>query len=213
MMQDDDFKALGIDRNPATYRMLNDSKCLTVAGHDDKKEFGIVVNAMQVLGFSHDTQQAIWRTLAGILLLGNLEFAPLSAKDSEASRVSNPELVAQIAALWDVVPANLDGALVTRTFATGVGNKSTLRKGGVNSPLNVEGAKFARDALAKALYSGLFDFVVEQLNRSMAPPAELTKRLTLGILDIYGFEIFQDNSFEQVQMAASACCVGMFVCC
>ncbi len=116
-MQDDDFKALGIDRNPATYRMLNDSKCLTVAGHDDKKEFGIVVNAMQVLGFAHDTQQAIWRTLAGILLLGNLEFAPLSAKDSEASRVSNPELVAQIAALWDVVPANLDGALVTRTFA------------------------------------------------------------------------------------------------
>lgn len=75
--------------------------------------------------------------------------------------------------------------------------KSTLRKKGVNSPLNVSGALFARDALAKAVYSGLFDYVVGTLNAAMAPPAELSKRLNMGILDIYGFEIFQDNSFEQ----------------
>jgi myosin-1 len=72
-----------------------------------------------------------------------------------------------------------------------------LFSGGVNSPLSVSGAQFARDALAKAMYSGLFDFVVAQLNKAMAPPDALAKRLTLGILDIYGFEIFEDNSFEQ----------------
>ena len=107
------------------------------------------------------------------------------------------DVLEAIAKLWRVEPANLEGSLITRTFATGVGNKSTLRKGGVNSPLSVEGALFARDALAKAMYSGIFDAVVEQLNKAMTPPEELKKRLTLGILDIYGFEIFEDNSFEQ----------------
>lgn len=107
------------------------------------------------------------------------------------------DLIEKIANVWRVQGSDLVSCLCSRTFATGAGNKQTLRKGGVNSPLTVAGAMDARDALAKAVYSGLFDFAVMQLNKSMAPPPSLTKRLTLGILDIYGFEIFQDNSFEQ----------------
>ncbi len=194
-LKEDEFKQLGLDRKPENYAFLKLSECYTVDGMHDAQEFERVVNAMKVLGFTPDIQNSIWRTLGGILLLGNIDFAQGQASDS--SKITDMSVVEKIARLWRVNQHNLEGAITTRTFATGVGNKSTLRKGGVNSPLSVEGARFARDALAKAMYSGVFDFVVAQLNKAMAPPDALAKRLTLGILDIYGFEIFEDNSFEQ----------------
>jgi myosin-5 len=80
-----------------------------------------------VLGFTAEIQSSIWRTLAGILLLGNIDFVPGKASDS--SEPKDPSLVATLAGLWKVEEAFLLRALVTRTFATGVGNKSTLRKG------------------------------------------------------------------------------------
>jgi myosin-1 len=194
-LKDEELRQMGLDRKAETYTFLKLSDCYTVVGMNDAQEMDRVVNAMKVLGFTPDIQNSVWRTLAGILLLGNVEF--VAAQDGDSSKPKDPEVVRKLAALWKVEPDYLESALVTRTFATGVGNKSTLRKGGVNSPLTVAGAQFARDALAKAMYSGLFDFVVAQLNKAMAPPDALAKRLTLGILDIYGFEIFEDNSFEQ----------------
>ncbi len=195
--------SLGLKRDPATYRYLNQSKCYTVDGFDDKQEFTRVANAMKVLGFSPDIQLSIWRTLAGILLLGNVEFTELTKGNSDGSAPADSSLIARIASVWRVQADDLAACLCSRTFATGGGNKQTLRKGGVNSPLSVSAAADARDALAKALYSGLFDFAVSQLNKSMATPDALKKRLVLGILDIYGFEIFKENSFEQVCVKSS----------
>ncbi len=189
------MKQLGLDRKPDTYNYLKRSECYAVDGFNDKQEMERVVNAMKILGFTPDIQNSIWRTLAGILLLGNVEFVPGQGADSSVPK--DPAKIRQIAALWKVSPEGLESALISRTFATAGGNKQTLRKGGVNSPLTVAGANDARDALSKAMYSGLFDFAVAQLNKAMAPPDALAKRLTLGILDIYGFEIFDDNSFEQ----------------
>lgn len=75
----------------------------------------------------------------------------------------------------------------------------TIRTGNqaINTPLNLVDAVASRDAFCKSLYSGLFDWIVAELNKSMAPKAGSGKGLTLGVLDIYGFEIFDDNSFEQ----------------
>jgi myosin-1 len=194
-LKDDELRQLGLERKPEAYAYLKMSECFVVEGFNDKQEMDRVVSAMKILGFTAEIQSSIWRTLAGILLLGNVEFLPGKASDSSVPK--DPAKIAQVASLWKVDKEGLQSALISRTFATAGGNKQTMRKGGVNSPLTVEGACDARDALAKAMYSGLFDFAVAQLNKAMAPPDALAKRLTLGILDIYGFEIFEDNSFEQ----------------
>jgi myosin-1 len=63
-------------------------------------------------------------------------------------------------------------------------------------PLNPAQAISGRDALAKAIYNNLFEWIVSRVNVSMAPRAEFAR--LIGVLDIYGFEIFDDNSFEQL---------------
>jgi myosin-1 len=184
-LKDEELRGLGLVRSPEAYMYLKRSECYTVDGLNDKQEMDRVVNAMKVLGFTSEIQMSVWRTLAGILLLGNVEFQP-SKDGPDTSMPVDEGLVKQISGLWKVDPAGLRSALISRTFATGMGNKQTMRKGGVNSPLSVAGAADARDALAKAMYTGLFDFTVGQLNKAMAPPDALSKSLTLGILDIYG---------------------------
>ena len=194
-LSDGTLSQLGLSRKADTYAYLGHSECCNVDGFNDKQEMDRVVNAMKVLGFTPDIQASIWKALAGILLLGNVDFETGASADTSAP--TDLEQIGKIAKLWCVEPSALASALVSRTFATAGGNKSTLRKDGVNSPLDVDSAYDARDALAKAMYSGVFDFAVMQLNKAMAPPEGLKNRLTVGILDIYGFEIFENNSFEQ----------------
>jgi myosin-1 len=82
----------------------------------------------------------------------------------------------------------LDAALTSRTIRTAQA---------INTPLNLVDAAASRDAFAKALYSGLFDWIVFEVNKAMVPAKKGGKEMTLGVLDIYGFEIFDDNSLEQ----------------
>ena len=80
---------------------------------------------------------------------------------------------------------------------TGFGGK---RGSTYNVTLNVEQASGTRDALAKALYSRMFDWIVQAVNTAMANLAANLRQgqiLCLGVLDIFGFEIFEKNGFEQ----------------
>ena len=64
----------------------------------------------------------------------------------------------------------------------------------VTSPLNREMAIYARDALAKAIYDRMFSWLVDRLNRTLnATQPKINENKVMGILDIYGFEIFQKN--------------------
>ena len=63
----------------------------------------------------------------------------------------------------------------------------------VVTPLNRELAIYARDALAKAVYDRLFTWLVTRLNKSLQPMTDNRRTVVMGILDIYGFEIFQKN--------------------
>lgn len=73
-------------------------------------------------------------------------------------------------------------------------NKTIIARGDVvTTPLNRELAIYARDALAKAIYDRLFTWLVERLNKSLKPLEEISKTKVMGILDIYGFEIFGKN--------------------
>uniref|UniRef100_A0A8C0NIR4 Myosin IF n=1 Tax=Canis lupus familiaris TaxID=9615 RepID=A0A8C0NIR4_CANLF len=95
-------------------------------------------------------------------------------------------------------PAYLLGIDSTRLQEKLTSRKMDSRWGGrsesIDVTLNVEQAAYTRDALAKGLYARLFDFLVEAINRAMQKPQE---EYSIGVLDIYGFEIFQKNGFEQ----------------
>lgn len=105
-MSDQEVSQLGISRNPDDYVYLKKSACHTVQGVNDKMEFKRVRDAMKVLQMTGDVQMQVWRLLAGILLLGNVEFvAPGNNKDKSA--VKNKDVVQKIADLLKVKMGNV----------------------------------------------------------------------------------------------------------
>eukprot|EP00455_Lapot_gusevi_P019547 TRINITY_DN2088_c0_g1_i4.p3 TRINITY_DN2088_c0_g1~~TRINITY_DN2088_c0_g1_i4.p3 ORF type:complete len:109 (+),score=38.16 TRINITY_DN2088_c0_g1_i4:495-821(+) len=88
----------------------------------------------------------------------------------------------------------LHTALTSRNIQTGVGNRAEI----LCKPCTKAQAEFSRDTLAKELYSRLFDRVVSQVNRSIQLKNVEANTVQIGVLDIYGFEIFQFISFEQL---------------
>lgn len=82
--------------------------------------------------------------------------------------------------------------LISRTLETKAGSRSEK----IEVTLNVEQADYTRDALAKGIYTRLFDYLVAEINKAMESQ-QSQSLLNIGILDIYGFEIFDSNGFEQ----------------
>ncbi|XP_006799838.1 unconventional myosin-If [Neolamprologus brichardi] len=100
------------------------------------------------------------------------------------------EVLAFPAYLLGIDPNRLQDKLTSRKMDSKWGGKSES----INVTLNQEQANYTRDALAKALYARLFDYLVESINKAIQKPYE---EFSIGVLDIYGFEIFQRNGFEQ----------------
>ncbi|KAK0630006.1 myosin-1 [Bombardia bombarda] len=173
-------------QKPDTYIYTNQSKCYDVDGIDDLAEFEDTLNAMKIIGLSQAEQDSIFRMLAAVLWTGNLVFRE---DDNGYAAVSDPSIVDFLAYLLEVSPESLVNAITIRIL--------TPRNGEViESPANVAQATATRDALAKAIYHNLFDWIVERINQSLKARQATTN--TVGILDIYGFEIFEKNSFEQL---------------
>uniref|UniRef100_A0A8C7PCZ7 Myosin IG n=1 Tax=Oncorhynchus mykiss TaxID=8022 RepID=A0A8C7PCZ7_ONCMY len=149
-----------------------------------------VLSALQVIGFSEEEIDSIYRILGTILILGNLQFET----DSESVQVVGLEAVSHIAGLTTTKPDNVTKSLLFRTVATGGGE--VIEKGHTEKE-----ACFGRDAFAKALYERLFCWIVARINAVIEVkdynPVLHGKNTVIGVLDIYGFEIFENNSFEQ----------------
>ncbi|TLD28659.1 hypothetical protein PspLS_03544 [Pyricularia sp. CBS 133598] len=178
-------QTFGIQK-PETYIYTSRSKCLDVDGIDDLAEFQDTLNAMKVIGLSQEEQDSVFRILAAILWTGNLVFRE---DDEGYAAVTDQSVVEFLAYLLEVDPQQLIKAITIRIL--------TPRSGEViESPANVAQAMATRDALAKSLYNNLFDWIVERINQSLK--ARQPTSNSVGILDIYGFEIFEKNSFEQL---------------
>ncbi len=138
---------------------------------------------------TEEEQAHILQTVAAILHLGNVSFAEDAKSDGgaclngEAAR----EALDAAATLLAVEPAALEKALRTRTLRT--------RDGDILKALTPGEAVSSRDALAKALYARLFDWLVDKINASIGQDSGACG--FIGVLDIYGFESFKVNSFEQ----------------
>lgn len=106
----------------------------------------------------------------------------------EASSIAEPRELQEISQLIGLDPSTLEQALCSRTVK--------VRDESVLTALSVSQGYYGRDALAKNIYSRLFDWLVNRINTSIqVKPGK--QRKVMGVLDIYGFEIFQDNGFEQ----------------
>lgn len=140
---------------------------------------------MQTIGISAAEQSEILRCLAIVLWLGNVTFREDAEGNSTIADASVPEFVAY---LMETDIAAVNKALTSRVMETQRGFGGGGRRGSVYEvPLNPAQAAAARDALAKAIYSNLFDWIVERINRSMKSQSQGS--LIIGVLDIYGFEI------------------------
>ncbi|RKF73816.1 Myosin-1 [Golovinomyces cichoracearum] len=173
-------------RTPDAYAYTINSKCLDVDGIDDVADYADTLKAMNVVGISQAEQDEIFRMLAAILWTGNITFS----EDQEGYAVVQDQGTNDfLAYLLEVEPAELISAITIRIL--------TPRNGEIiESPANIAQATATRDALAKAIYNKLFDWIVERVNISLKSPGTTTN--SIGILDIYGFEIFENNSFEQL---------------
>eukprot|EP00736_Rhodelphis_marinus_P011117 Rmarinus@m.122 len=171
------------------FAYLSNSGCFSVKDVDDAKEFPVVRHAMRLVGMEDPLQQKIFKLLSGILHLGNISFQD---EDGDSSSVVAQEPVDATSALFGVDASDLVKKLTTRT----VGVRSEV----FHTPRTAQDAVYARDALAKALYVRLFKLVVDEINKSLEPQSGRgsTDDPFIGILDIYGFEVFEVNSFEQL---------------
>lgn len=176
---------LGI-MSPDYYYYLNQSDTYQVEGTDDRSDFLETMNAMQVIGIRGEDQQLVLQIVAGILHLGNISFR----EEGNYARVENADSLAFPAYLLGIDRDRLNDKITSRKMDSKWGGRSES----ITVTLNVEQAAYTRDALAKGLYARVFDFLVESINRAMQKPYE---EYSIGVLDIYGFEIFQKNGFEQ----------------
>ncbi|XP_011617670.1 unconventional myosin-If [Takifugu rubripes] len=178
-------ECLGI-MTPDYYYYLNQSGTYKVDGTNDNKDFQETMEAMQVIGIPADTQIQVLNIVAGILHLGNVSFI----EAGNYAKVESTDLLAFPAYLMGIDPNRLQDKLTSRKMDSKWGGKSES----ITVTLNQEQANYTRDALAKALYARLFDYLVESINKAIQKPHE---EFSVGVLDIYGFEIFQRNGFEQ----------------
>ncbi|XP_060785851.1 unconventional myosin-Ib isoform X2 [Neoarius graeffei] len=185
---DETLKKLKLDRDFSKYNYLSLDSA-TVNGLDDAANFRTVRNAMQIVGFMEDEVQLVLELVAAVLKLGNIEFKPESRVNGfDESRVKDKNDLKEMCELLGIDQSVLERAFSFRTV------EAKMEK--VSTTLNVAQAYYARDALAKNLYSRMFSWLVNRINESIKAQVKVRKKV-MGVLDIYGFEIFEDNSFEQ----------------
>ncbi|XP_078444494.1 protein OPAQUE1-like [Wolffia australiana] len=184
---EEDAKKLKLG-DPSSFHYLNQSNTYELDGINNKEEYSKTRRAMDVVGISSCDQEAIFRLLAAILHLGNIEFSPGREHDSSIVKDEKSQYhLLEAANLFRCNPKLLLATLCTRLIQT--------TEGIIVKALDCEAAAASRDALAKTVYARLFDWLVENINISVGQ--DKNSRMQIGVLDIYGFECFEHNSFEQ----------------
>nr|XP_047907008.1 unconventional myosin-VIIa isoform X2 [Anser cygnoides] len=185
-------KKLGLGK-ATDYNYLAMGNCTTCDGRDDSKEYANIRSAMKVLMFTDTENWEISKLLAAILHMGNLQYEARTYDNLDACEVVQSASLITAASLLEVDPQDVMNCLTSRTIIT--------RGETVSTPLSMEQALDVRDAFVKGIYGRLFVWIVEKINAAIyRPPSQELKsvRRSIGLLDIFGFENFTVNSFEQL---------------
>ena len=189
-------KALKLGTAHSEYHYLKGEA--TAPGIDDKAEWEGTVSMLDALGFTADAQAQLYALYAGVLSLGNVEFVAADKADTfkvadkpSPGKAAGGKVLDAVADLLQV-PATMLGAKLTTRGVQTASSSYTV-------PLTLEQCVDTRDALAKAIYVGLFESLIKRLNVTLGGDkiAEGDDRY-IGLLDIFGFENFAINSFEQL---------------
>uniref|UniRef100_A0A8C3Y8F3 Myosin VC n=25 Tax=Passeriformes TaxID=9126 RepID=A0A8C3Y8F3_CATUS len=153
-----------------------------IEGIDDRANMVETQKTFDLLGLKGDFQMDVFKMLAAILHLGNVEIAAVGDERSSINKHLN--------IFCELLGLNCDKVARWLCHRKIVTTSETVTK-----PMTRAQAANARDALAKKIYSHLFDFIVERINQALQFPGK--QHTFIGVLDIYGFETFDVNSFEQ----------------
>jgi hypothetical protein len=173
---------------PEEFNYTNQSGCIDIPGVDDSEEFTAVVGSFSKLGFSQEEQTSVLAIIGAILHLGNIQF--VADGDKSVVAPQSMEGLAKVSELLGVSQDALKEALTHRSIVV-AGTTTSI-------PLNVVKATDSRDSLAKHLYGGLFEWLVGRINKSLNEGRTKGDGKIIGVLDIFGFEVFVNNSFEQL---------------
>jgi myosin heavy subunit len=190
-----DIKARLQLKEAEEYHYLNQSGVTTVENINDEKDYEEMTTALGVLNMTADETTNILKLVSAILHMGNVEFVPNA--DGESVKIKNTAQVDLVASQLGVDNAGLAKALVCKN----IGGKREV----IYVQYNMNQASDARDGLAKALYGEMFNWLIEKINLALTAKMAATasasgkeKHTTIGVLDIFGFESFVKNSFEQL---------------
>ncbi|CAO2178511.1 unnamed protein product [Urochloa humidicola] len=175
--------------DPSSFHYLNQSACIKVDGINDAEEYLATRKAMDTVGITEQEQEAIFRVVAAVLHLGNINFAKGREVDSSVLKDDKSRFHLNTAGeLLMCDCEKLENALINREINT--------PEGVITTTVGPNSATISRDGLAKQIYSRLFDWLVNRINASIGQDPDSNK--LIGVLDIYGFESFKTNSFEQL---------------
>ncbi|XP_049628835.1 myosin-IIIb [Suncus etruscus] len=159
-----------------------------------RRQFEAIQHCFKIIGFTDKEVHSVYRILAGILNTGNIEFAAISSQhQTDKSKVPNAEALENAAYVLCISPEELHEALTSHCVVTR--GETIIRANTVDRAADV------RDAMSKALYGRLFSWIVNRINTLLQPDKNICSAddgINVGILDIFGFENFRRNSFEQL---------------
>ncbi|XP_054661245.1 unconventional myosin-IXb isoform X2 [Grus americana] len=179
-------------KQPEDYFYLNQHNLKIEDGEDLRHDFERLKQAMEMVGFLSSTKKQIFSILSAILYLGNVTYKKKATGRDEGLEVGPPEVLDILSQLLKVKREILVEVLTKRKTVT-ANDKLIL-------PYSLNEAITARDSMAKSLYSALFDWIVLRINHALLNKKDMEESVTclsIGVLDIFGFEDFETNSFEQ----------------
>ncbi|XP_075273720.1 unconventional myosin-VIIb [Opisthocomus hoazin] len=175
------------------YTYLTTGNCMSCDGRNDAKDYAHIRSAMKILMFSDSEHWDISKLLAAILHLGNVEFEAAVYDNLDCSDVMDSPHFSIASKLLEVDSSELQNSLT---------NLSIIVRGeSVSRPLNIFQAADGRDAFVKGIYGRIFLWIVNKINSVIFNPTSQKsrdRRQSIGLLDIFGFENFSNNSFEQL---------------
>ncbi|KAM8865234.1 unconventional myosin-Ih [Synchiropus picturatus] len=180
------LQRLGLERDCGHYNYLTQGECAIVPSINDKNDWKSVKNALQIIDIDETNRNNLFEIIASVLHLGNVHFES-DAKGHTILNNNNAD-VRWVSNLLGVDNYRLQEGLTYR--------KIEAKQDQVLSPFSIDHAVYARDALAKAIYGHTFTWLVNRINESLEN-TDASRKTVIGLLDIYGFEVFYVNSFEQ----------------